>query len=117
MNLEEVQAAGRFAWHPGGNLIYVPGEGVLLLLVNEGLAHLRHLEAQEGPARVGARRLATRADMPLRPLREGLPDSCGNGRARNARRTADDPAPPKAAPPPPSPLSSPPPELTPLSSR
>jgi hypothetical protein len=36
MNLQEVQAARRFAWRPGGNLIYVPGEGVLLLLVNEG---------------------------------------------------------------------------------
>jgi hypothetical protein len=36
MTLQEVQAAGRFAWRPGGNLIYVPGEGVLLLLVNEG---------------------------------------------------------------------------------
>ena len=36
MNLDEVQAAGRFAWHPDGNLIHVPGEGVLLLLVDEG---------------------------------------------------------------------------------
>jgi hypothetical protein len=36
MTLQEVQAAGRFASRPGGNLIYVPGEGVLLLLVNEG---------------------------------------------------------------------------------
>jgi hypothetical protein len=35
VNLDEVQAAGRFAWHTDGNLIYVPGEGVLLLLVNE----------------------------------------------------------------------------------
>ena len=36
MNLDEVQAAGRFAWHPDGNLIYVSGEGVLWLLVDEG---------------------------------------------------------------------------------
>jgi hypothetical protein len=36
VNLQEAQATGRFAWRPGGNLIYVPGAGVLLLLVNEG---------------------------------------------------------------------------------
>ena len=36
MTLQQVRAAGRFAWRPGGNLIYVPGDGVLLLLVNEG---------------------------------------------------------------------------------
>ena len=38
MDLQQVMTVGRFAWRPGGNLIYVPGEGVLLLLVNEGAA-------------------------------------------------------------------------------
>lgn len=35
MNLQEVEAAGRFAFLPRKNLVYVPGEGVLVVWVDE----------------------------------------------------------------------------------
>ena len=35
MNLKDVEAAGRFAFLPHENLIYVPGEGVLVVWVDE----------------------------------------------------------------------------------
>ena len=34
MTLHEVEIAGTFAWHPQ-RLVYVPGQGVLVLWVNE----------------------------------------------------------------------------------
>ena len=47
MDLQQIMTVGRFAWRPGGNLIYVPGEGVLLLLINEGAVIYDTLRPQD----------------------------------------------------------------------
>ena len=107
MNLDEVQAAGRFAWHPERQPdLRARARACLWLLVDEGgLIYdiLKPKRALPAWALAGWRHERT---CPCDLCAKDYPIAAATAEPTTTERTADVPASPKAAPPPSSPLSS-----------